>query len=128
MTAATEPPKQPYILLFEGGDSEGLPLAVSIGERGAVPLFDSREKAGVFTGSAGFGDEFFPVEVSTSGLVSTLEAVKEQIEYVAINPPPKSESGMKVRMGGLEELIKALRDGSDEVDLFDFLGENGAGR
>lgn len=128
MTASTEPPKQPYILLFEGGNSASFPLAVSVGERGAVPLFDSKEKAGAFLKSTGLGDEFSPMEVSTSGLIETLESVGDQVEYVAINPPPASEGGVKVRMGGLTELIEALREGRDEVDLFDFIEENGSGR
>lgn len=128
MTASTEPPKQPYILAFEGGDSGSLPLAVAISERAAIPLFDSPDKADLFLASVKLEEEFSPVEISTSGLVSTLEAVRDEIEYVAINPPPAGEDGMKVRMGSLPELIKALREGRDEVDLFDFLGENGVGR
>ncbi|CAN5633773.1 MAG: hypothetical protein M3494_02235 [Actinomycetota bacterium] len=127
MTSSTEPPKQPYILAFEGGDVGSLPLAVMVSDRGAVPLFDSREEAGSFLASTGLGGEFSPVEVSTSALISTLEAVSDEVEYVAINPPPESESGMKVRMGSLAELIEALREGRDEVDLFDFLGGNGSG-
>lgn len=127
-TASSEPPKQPYILAFEGGDVGSLPLAVEMSGRGAVPLFDSREKAHSFLESVGLESEFSPVEVSTSALISILEAVRDEVEYVAINPPPESEGGMKVRMGGLAELAEALREERDEVDLFDFLGENGSGR
>ncbi len=127
MTASTAPPKQPYILLFESGDSGSLPLAVMVSDRGAVPLFNSKEKAEAFLKSTELGDEFSPVEVSAARLVETLEMVREQVEFVAINPPPAGEGGMKVRMGGLAELIEALREGRDEVDLFDFLGENGSG-
>lgn len=127
MSFSTEPPKRPYILAFMDGDSGSLPLALRIADRTALPLFDSLEKAGAFLGSAGFDDEHSPVEVSTAKLIETLESLKPHIGYVAINPPPESEGGMKVRMGGLAELIEALREGRDEVDLFDFLGENGAG-
>jgi hypothetical protein len=128
MTASTEPPKQPYILAFEGGDAASLPLAVMVSDRSAVPLFDSKEKANAFLGSTGLDEEFTPVEVPASGLISTLEAVRDEVEYVAINPPPESEDRMKVRMGSLPELVEALREGRDEVDLFDFLGENGSGK
>lgn len=127
-TASSEPPKQPYILAFEGGDADSLPLAMAISGRGAIPLFDSKEKAEAFLGSTKLEGGFSPAEVSTAGLIGTLGAVAEQVEYVAINPPPESEGGMKVRMGSLPELIEALREGRDEVDLFDFLGGNGAGK
>ncbi|MGH3087300.1 MAG: hypothetical protein ACRDSJ_08280 [Rubrobacteraceae bacterium] len=128
MTASTEPPKQPYILLFEGGSPDSLPLAVVVSDRSAIPLFDSRDKAAAFLDSTGLREEFSPVEVSTAGLIETLEAARDHVEHIAINPPPASEGGMRVRMGKLVELIEALREGRDEVDLFDFLGENGAGR
>lgn len=124
---STEPPKQPYILAFEGGDAASLPLALVVAGRSAVPLFDSRRKADAFLESSGFAGEFSPVEVSTAGLISTLEAVRDEVGYVAVNPPPEGGDGVKVRMGGLQELIEALGEGRDEVDLFDFLGENGSG-
>lgn len=124
MTASTEPPKQPYVLAFEGGDAGSLPLAVTVSDRAAIPLFDSKEKANSFLASTSLEGEFSPVEVSTAKLIETLGAVAGQVEYVAINPPPASEGGMKVRMGSLEELVEALREGRDEVDLLDFLGGN----
>ena len=37
--------------------------------------------------------------------------------YVALNPPPAAQGGMKVRMGGLEELVEALQT-NPEDDLF----------
>lgn len=128
MTSLTEPPKQPYILAFEDGDAASLPLAVMISDRSAVPLFDSNDKAEAFLSSISLHGEFSPVEVSTSALIATLETVRDEVEYVAINPPPESEGGMRVRMGSLPELIEALREGRDEVSLFDFLGGNGSGR
>lgn len=128
MTSSAEPPKQPYILAFEGGEADSLPLAVMVGDRASIPLFDSQDKAASFLRSTNFDGEFSPVEVSTTRLVATLEAVRDEVEYVAINPPPESEVGVKVRMGGLPELIEALREGRSEVDLFDFLGENGSER
>lgn len=125
--SSSEPPKQPYILSFE--DASSLPLAMRMSERAAAPLFDSMEKAESFLSSVGLDGEYSPVEVSTARLIETLEPFGDIIEYVAINPPPeKVGGGMKVRMGSLVELIEALREGRDEVDLFDFLGENGEGR
>lgn len=127
MTASTEPPKQPYILAFEGGDVGSLPLAVIVSDRAAVPLFDSLEKARAFLQSTSLDNEYSPVEVSTAGLIETLESVRDEVGYVAINPPPERVGGgMKVRMGSLPELIEALREGRDEVSLFDLLGGNGS--
>lgn len=112
--AANEVPQPPYVLLFE----EAEPLMISVGDRGALPLFDSAEKAGEFLSSTGFGPGWEPVEVSGAGLVAVLESCRGEVEYVALNPPPAREGGgMKVEMGGLEELIEALQT-SPEDDLF----------
>ncbi len=97
---------------------------ISVDDRGALPLFDSAEKAGAFLASTSFGPDWKPVEVSGAGLVAVLESWRGQVEYVALNPPPaRAEGGMQVEMGGLEELIEALQT-SPEDDLFD-LGSNG---
>jgi hypothetical protein len=89
-----------------------------------VPLFDSEEKAGAFVASTDFGAGFDPVGVSGAGLVRALESVGDEVPFVAINPPPAGEGSMRVRMGGLEELVDALRQ-SQEDDLFG-LGSSGA--
>jgi hypothetical protein len=39
------------------------------------------------------------------------------VEYVALDPPPAGEGGMRVRMGFLRELVEALET-SQEDDLF----------
>jgi hypothetical protein len=46
------------------------------------------------------------------------------VEYVALNPPPAKEGGMKVRMGSLRELVDALEASRREDDLFG-LGSGG---
>jgi hypothetical protein len=110
-------PRTPYVLLFEEVVPDAQPLTILVDDRGAVPLFDSEEKAGEFLGSTHFGAGFEAVEVSGAGLVRALGSVEEEIGYVAINPPPAGEGPMSVRMGGLKELIDALRQ-SPEDDLF----------
>ncbi|HET9965040.1 MAG TPA: hypothetical protein VFQ10_06565 [Rubrobacter sp.] len=124
--ASNEMPQPPYVLLFEEVVPGARPLTMLVDDRGAMPLFDSEEKAGAFLASTDFGVGLVPVEVSGAGLVRALESVGEDVEYVAINPPPAGEGPMRVRMGGLEELIEALQTSHQEHDLFG-LGSNGSG-
>ncbi len=122
---AREAPKPPYVLLFEEVAPGAQPLMVSVDERPALPLFDAVEKAEAFLASADFGPDWRPVELSGAGLLAVLEACRGKVDYVALSPPPATEGGMKVEMGGLGELIEALRQ-STENDLFG-LGQNGFG-
>jgi hypothetical protein len=110
-------PQRPYVLLFEEVVPGARPLTILVDDRGAVPLFDSEEKAGAFVASTNLGTGLEPVEVSGTGLIRALESFGEEVDYVAINPPPAGEGPMKVRMGGLEELVDALQQ-SQEDDLF----------
>lgn len=122
--AANEVPRPPYVLLFEEAAPGAEPLLISVDGRGALPLFDSVEKADTFLSSANFGPDWKPVEVSGAGLVAVLESCRDKVEYVALSPPPaREEGGMKVEMGGLEELIEALQT-SPEDDLFGIGGLN----
>jgi len=106
------------VLLFEEAAPGAVPLLISADDRGALPLFDSAEKAQDFVDSTDFVPGFKPVEVSGAGLLTVLETCRGQIEYVALNPPPAREGGgMNVEMGSLEELVKAFR-ASREDDLF----------
>ena len=118
-------PQPPYVLLFEEVVPGARPLIILVDKRGAVPLFDSEEKARAFVASTDFGAALAPVEISGAGLVRALESVRDEVDYVAINPPPAVEGPMKVRMGGLEELIEALQTSQQGQDLFG-LGSNGS--
>ena len=119
-----EIPQPPYVLLFEEAVPGAVPLIISVDDRGALPLFDSAAKAQAFLDSTNFGPDWKPVEVSGAGLVAVLESVKEEVEYVALNPPPAREGGMKVEMGRLEELIEAFEQSRQEDDLFGLGGLN----
>src|ERR687897_3145179 len=110
-------PRPPYVLLFDEVVPGALPLTIAVDERGAVPLFPSESRAYAFLASTGFGAGFEAVEVSGAGLARALEAVEDEVGYVAIDPPPVGEGSMRVRMGGLRELIDALRQ-NQEDDLF----------
>ncbi len=114
------------MLLFEEVVPGAEPLMLSLDDRPALPLFDSAEKAREFLASADFGPGWRPVEVSSSGLLAVLEGCRGKVGYVAVNPPPARTGGMRVEMGGLEELIGALGQ-NPEDDLFG-LGSDGFGR
>jgi hypothetical protein len=123
---AREAPQPPYWLVFERVAPGADPLMVSVDDRPALPLFDSAERTQAFLASADFGPGWRPVEVSGAGLLAVLEACRGKVEYVALNPPPARTGGMRVEMGGLGELIEALRQ-NPEDDLFG-LGRAGSPR
>ena len=122
--ASEELPRPPHILLFEEVVPDARPLAILVDERGAVPLFDSAAKAATFLASTNLGPDLEPVEVSRAGLIRALESVKDAVEYVALNPPPAREGGMRVQMGSLRELVDALEASRQGDDLFG-LGSGG---
>ncbi|QIN77889.1 hypothetical protein GBA65_04440 [Rubrobacter marinus] len=115
---AREAPQPPYVLLFREAVSGAEPLLISVDERGALPLFGSADGAQAFLDSTDFGPGFKPVEVSGMGLLAVLEGCRGKVEYVALNPPPAGAGGMRVEMGGLDELAEALQTGGGEDDLF----------
>ncbi|MDQ4106712.1 MAG: hypothetical protein M3157_06020 [Actinomycetota bacterium] len=114
---AGEAPQPPYVLLFEEVAPGALPLVILVDDRPAVPLFGSEVGAVAFADAADFGTDLEPVEVSKGGLIQALESVREHAGYVALDPPPATRGGMRVRMGDLGELIEALQT-SPEDDLF----------
>jgi 16S rRNA G527 N7-methylase RsmG len=122
--ASEELPRPPHILLFEEVVPDARPLAILVDERGAVPLFDSAAKAAAFLASTNLGLDLESVEVSRAGLIRALESVKDAVEYVALNPPPAREGGMRVQMGSLRELVDALEASRQGDDLFG-LGSGG---
>ena len=110
-------PRPPYMLLFEDVVPGARPLAILVDDRGAVPLFGSEARAQDFLAATDLGSDFEPVEVSRAGLIRALESVADEVEFVALDPPPAAEGGMRVRMGSLRELVEALET-SREDDLF----------
>lgn len=114
---AREAPQPPYVLLFQQAEPGALPLAFRAGDRAAVPLFGSEAKARAFLDAADFGPGWEPVELSTNGLLRVLEDCRELVGHVALDPPPAAEGGVKVEMGGVEELIDALRGNPEDDPL-----------
>ena len=122
---AREAPQPPYVLLFEEARPGAAPLVVSVDERAALPLFDSAATGRAFLGCADFGRDWRPVEVSGAGLLAAMKKCRGQAGYVALTPPPaKAGGGMRVEMGGLEELIDAFEQSQRENDLFGLGGSS----
>ncbi len=123
---AREMPQPPYVLLYQEAAPGADPLVILIDDRPSLPLFGSVAKAEGFLSSADFGPGWKPVEVSGAGFLAVLEGRRGEAEYVALDPPPAGEGGMRVEMGSLEGLIEALQTGQQETNLFG-LGSNGSG-
>jgi len=122
---ARDMPQPPYVLLFQEAAPGAEPLMISVDDRPSLPLFGSAEKAQAFLDAADFGPDWKPVEVSGAGLLAVLEGCRGKAEYLALDPPPAGEGGMRVEMGSLEGLIEALQTSLQETDLFG-LGSNGS--
>ena len=120
-----EAPQPPYVLLFEEAAPGAEPLVISVDDRPALPLFGSTQRAEAFLSSTNFGPDWKPVEVSGAGLLAVLESYRGRVEYVALNPPPTSAGGMKVELGGLEELVEVFEQSRREDNLFGLGGLGG---
>jgi hypothetical protein len=101
-----------HVVIVGGPEAEDELLAIVLdGSEEAVPLFDSVEEAEEFLDSIGeFGEDWRAREVSAQELISLLEYQGEEVEYVALSPPPeKMEGGMEVQLLYREILIDLLR-------------------
>ena len=92
-------------------------LAIVLDDGEAIPLFDSVEEAEDFLASTGaFGEDWRAREVSAGELIELLEFQGEEVEYVALSPPPENlEGGMEVQLLYREILIDLLRRRTDAV-------------
>ena len=86
-------------------------LAIVLDDGEAIPLFDSVEEAEEFLASTGdFGEDWRAREVSAQELVELLEYQGEEVEYVALSPPPENlEGGMEVQVIYREILVDLLK-------------------
>lgn len=107
----TNPPLAGQVVIVGGPEKEDELLAISVDEGAAIPLFDSVDEAQDFIDSTGeFGEDWQPVEVSPDTLVEILEYQGEEVEYVAISPPPERlEGGMEMQVLYREILIDLLK-------------------
>jgi len=101
-----------HVVIVGGPEAEDELLAIVLDQsEEAVPLFDSVEEAEEFLASIGeFGEDWRAREVSAGELIELLEYQGEELEYVALSPPPENlEGGMEVQLLYCEILIDLLR-------------------
>ncbi|MBA2441717.1 MAG: hypothetical protein H0V53_04850 [Rubrobacter sp.] len=100
-----------HVVVVGGPEAEEELLAIVLDDGEAVPLFDSVEEAEEFLGATGdLGEAWRPREVSAGELVELLEYQGEEVEYVALSPPPERlEGGMEVNVLYREILIDLLK-------------------
>ncbi len=100
-------------MVIVGGPEPGTDelLAIVLDDDQAIPLFDSVEEAEEFLASTGeFGEDWRAREVSARELIELLEYQGEEVEYVALSPPPENlEGGMEVEVIQRELLTGLLR-------------------
>ena len=85
-------------------------LAIVLDDGEAIPLFDSVDEAEEFLASTGdFGEDWRAREVPARELIELLEYQGEEVEYVALSPPPENlEGGMEVQVIYRQILIDLL--------------------
>jgi hypothetical protein len=105
-------PNVNHVVIVGGPEDEDELLAIVLDESDeAIPLFDSVEEADEFLASIGeYGEDWRAREVSAGELIELLEYQGEEVEYVALSPPPENlEGGMQVQLLYREILIDLLR-------------------
>lgn len=99
-----------HVVIVGGPEAVDELLALSLDEGEAVPLFDSVEEAEEFLASLGdFADDWRPKEVPAPELIALLEYQGDEVEYVALSPPPERlTGGMQLNVIPREALISLL--------------------
>lgn len=89
-----------HVVIVGGPEDEDELLLIVLDDGKAVPLFDSVEEAEEFLASTGeFGEDWRARQVSARELIEVLEYQGDDVEYVALSPPPENlEGGMEVQV------------------------------
>jgi hypothetical protein len=100
-----------HAVIVGGPEVEDELLSIVLDEGKAIPLFDSVKEAETFLASTGdFGKDWRGQEVTATELIELLEYQGEEVEYVALSPPPENlEGGMEVNVIYREILTDLLR-------------------
>lgn len=93
-------PSANHVIIVGGPEEEVELLAISLDDGEAIPLFDSIEEAEDFLASTGdFGRDWLAQEIPAADLLQLLEYQGEEVEHVALSPPPERlEGGMEVQV------------------------------
>ena len=104
-------PGSNHVVIVGGPEVEDELLAIVLDDGEAIPLFDSVEEAEEFLASTGdFGEDWGTREVSAQELIELLDYQGDEVEYVALSPPPERlEGGMEVEVIQRELLTDLLR-------------------
>lgn len=89
-----------HVVIVGGPEEEAELLAIVLDDGEAIPLFDSIEEAEEFLAATGdFGEDWLAREVSADVLLKLLEYQGDEVEHVALSPPPERlEGGMEVQV------------------------------
>ena len=114
-------PATGHVVIVGGPEAEAELLAIVLDEEQAIPLFDSVEEAEEFLAALGdFAARWWPREVSAPELLELLEFQGDEVEYVAISPPPERlTGGMELNViprGALEYLLESQTEKPPEPE------------
>ena len=100
-----------HVVIVGGPEVRDELLAIVLDDGEAVPLFDSVEEAEEFLASTGdFAAGWRAREIPARDLVELLEYQGDEVEYVALSPPPENlEGGMELNMVPREVLVELLK-------------------
>ncbi len=100
-----------HVVVVGGPEVTDELLAIVLDDGQAIPLFDSVEEAETFLASTGdFGKDWRAWEVTARELIELLEYQGDEVEYVALSPPPERlEGGMEVHVIQREILTDLLK-------------------
>jgi hypothetical protein len=100
-----------HVVIVGGPETEEELLIIVLDDGKAVPLFDSVEEAEEFLASLGeFGEDWRARQVSARELIEVLDYQDDDVEYVALSPPPENlEGGMEVQVLYREILTDLLK-------------------
>ena len=100
-----------YVVIVGGPETTDELLAIVLDDGKAIPLFDSVEEAETFLASIGdYGKDWWAREVAAQELIEILEYQGDEVQYVALSPPPENLEGeMEVNVVYREILTGLLK-------------------
>ena len=100
-----------HVVIVGGPEVKDELLSIVLDDGKAIPLFDSVEEAETFlVSTADFGKDWRAWEVTATELIELLEYQSDEVQYVALSPPPENlKGGMEVNVIYHEILTDLLR-------------------